>query len=220
MIEPLEKRYWETVTNAGEIKRPVTHPVVHFFSNQRIEYMKKYIDFSLIHAALDVGCGTGFSSFHFPSDVNLIGIDFSYRNLSLNPIMNKIQSSAYSLPFNSNSFDLVYGWDFLHHLDAPEKSILEMSRVTNKYLVIFEPNKNNPIQYIYALSNKNEKGTLKFNKKRLLELLDVIKFRLISCETVGWVFAGASPTFSLGMSERLPFSHPLGISAVMICEKT
>lgn len=220
MNEILEKRYWENVKRAGEVKRDARHPVVSFFASQRIEYMKKFIDFNNIKNALDIGCGTGFSAAHFPSSIDLIGMDFSLRNLIIAPIKTKIQASAYFLPLSSNTFDLVYGWDFLHHLDSPEKSVIEMARVTKKYLVLFEPNRDNPIQFLYAFSNKNERGTLKFNKNKLLEFLDIIKFKLIKCDTVGWTFAGATPTFTLGVNKRLPFSHRMGISTVLICERS
>jgi len=219
MKEILEKRYWENVKSAGEIKRDATHPVVTFFASQRIEYLKKFIDFNDIQNALDVGCGTGFSAVHFQSSIDLIGIDFSLRNLIIAPIKSKMQASAYCLPFSSNTFDLVYGWDFLHHLDSPEKSVIEMARVTKKYLVLFEPNSNNPIQFLYAFSNKNERGTLKFNKNKLLEFLDIIKFKLIKCDTVGWTFAGATPKYLLRLNKHLPFSNRMGISSVLICEK-
>ena len=220
MDELLEQKYWETVKRAGEIKREANHPVVAYFASQRIEYMKKFIDFTKIKDALDVGCGTGFSTLHFPKYIDLVGVDFSLRNLKLANIKSKIQASAYSLPFSSNAFDLVYGWDFLHHLDSPEKSVSEMARITKKYLVLFEPNRDNPVQFLYAFSNKNERGTLKFNKHKLLEFLDVIKFRLLQCDTIGWTFAGATPTFALKLIKHLPFSHKMGISNVLICEKS
>jgi len=218
--EKLEKDFWEDAKNIGEIKRPPNHPVVKFFSKQRIEYLKKYLDFNSIHSALDVGCGTGFSSYYLSSTMKLVGLDFSYRNLVLNPLKNKAQASAYLLPFQDKSFDLVYGWDLLHHLEYPEKSIQEMARVTRKYLVLFEPNRNNPIQLIYGLVNSQERGTLEFHKRKLLELITKINFRIIVCDSVGWVFAGASPTFSLGLAKHLSFSHKLGISVVIISEKT
>lgn len=220
MEEILEKRYWDTVKQRGILKRSVSHQVVEFFSNQRIEYMKKYIDFNSIETALDVGAGTGFSSFHFPSYIQLIDVDFSFRNLSINPSKRKVQASGYHLPFTSNCFDLVYCWDFLHHVENPEKAVTEMARVTKRYLVLFEPNRNNPIQYVYGHWNKNERGTLKFHKKRLLGFLNEIKFKLISCENVGWLFAGTCPTFTLSIGKYLPFTHKMGVSAVLICEKT
>ena len=202
MDEILEKDYWETVQNAGEVKRQASHQVVNFFSIQRIKYLTKYLDIKSISTALDVGSGTSFSSYYFPKPINLTSLDFSLRNLKLNPMKNKIQASAFKLPFSNNSFDLVYGWDFLHHLDNPTNAVFEMARVTKKYIVLFEPNRNNPIQFIYALLNKNERGTLKFNKKKLIELMNQINFKLITCETVGWIFAGASPTFSLNLCKH------------------
>ncbi len=219
MKELKEKYFWETVEKTGEIKRPANHPVVKFFSVQRIEYMKKFVDFDSIQSALDVGCGTGFSSAHFPKTIKITGLDFSMRNLRINPLQAKIQGSGYILPFSSNSFDLVYTWDFLHHLEDPEKAVEEMARVTKKYLVLFEPNRNNPIMFLYGLENKNERCLLPFNKKKLLGFLDKIGFNLISCEEVGWVFAGATPLFSLGIYKRLPFVYKFGISNVLICEK-
>jgi len=219
MDESAEKKYWENVENVGEVKRLPSHPVVKFFSNQRIEYMANYIDLKNIKNALDVGCGTGFSSFHFPKSINMTGIDFSFRNLVLNPLKNKIQASTYCLPFRSESFDLVYGWDFLHHLDSPLKAIFEMMRLTKKYLVLFEPNRNNPIQYLYGLLNVHERGTLEFNKKKLIELASTSGLKIIHSDSIGWVFAGASPNFSINIIKHLPFSHPLAISSVVICKK-
>jgi len=217
--ERLEKNYWETTNNLGEIKRHVTHPVVKFFSTQRIEYMKKFMNFNSVKSALDVGCGTGFSSFYFPSTVKVTGLDFAFRNLIINPLKNKVQASVYETPFKSNSFDLVFGWDFLHHLEYPEKSIMEMVRITRKYLVLFEPNRNNPIQFIYGLTNKNERGTLHIGKKNLLQILKNLNLKIIHSDSVGWIFAGASPIFSLRLIRYLPFSHRLGISYTIICKK-
>lgn len=219
MKEHLEKKYWDTADNLGEIKRSTTNSVVKLFNKQRIDYLSSYIDFASISNALDVGCGTGFSSINHPTHISITGIDFSIRNLRINPIQTKIQASSYNLPFTINSFDLVYGWDFLHHLENPEKAVKEMARVSKKFLVLFEPNRNNPIQFFYSFSNKNERGTLQFTKNKLLEFLNEINFKLISCETVGCIFAGATPEFLLPIFKSLPFKNKLGISTVLICKK-
>jgi len=219
MNEISEKKYWDSVNNAGEIKRDSDHPVVKFFSRQRFDYIQQFLDFNDIKNALDVGSGTGFSSYYLPSTIELTSIDFSLRLLHLNHSSNKIQTSAYNLPFSSESFDLVYGWDFLHHLDEPNIAIREMARVSKKYLILFEPNKNNPIQFLYAYSNKNERGTLNFDKNRMIKFLDDINFKIISCDTVGWTFAGATPSSLLNIIKYLPFSHKLGISIALICKK-
>jgi len=49
------------------------------------------------------------------------------------------------------------------------KVIAEMMRVTRKHLILFEPNRDNPIQYLYGLVNHQEQGTLKSSKKNLLK---------------------------------------------------
>ena len=219
MHEKLEKNYWETTTKAGIVKRTPTHPVVEFYCKQRIDYMKKFIDFDSIKTALDVGAGTGFNSYHFPSQIKKVNIDFSFNLLKRNLVKNKIQSSGYQLPFQSNSFDLVYCWNFLHHLDEPEKAVHEMARVTKNFLILIEPNSKNPIQFLFGLSNKQEHGTLQFNKKKLLTYLREIKFELIKCETIGWFFAGPTPTFFLPLLKKLPLVHKLGISNILICKK-
>lgn len=219
MDEKNEKKWWDTGMDMTETRRSPSHPVVEFYSSRRFDYMKKYIDMNSIKNALDVGCGTGFSSVHFPSFIPLTALDFSYFNLKINPIERKVQASAYRLPFHSNSFDLVYGWDFLHHLEEPEKAMMEMARVTKRYLAIFEPNRNNPVQCIWGLVRKHEHGTLKFNKKKLLNFLENVNFKLNSCDYVGWVFAGVFPKFSIKICKHLPFVHKLGTSTVIICEK-
>lgn len=219
MKEDKEKKYWELLEHKK--KRSVTHPVVNFYSNQRIDYMKKQLnDFKNIKTALDVGAGYGYSSYHLPKSIDTLALDFSFMNLIANPVKNKIQASALALPFNSNSFDLVFGWSFLHHLDQPEKAVTEMARVTKKYLMLLEPNRTNPVQFAFGLLHPMEHGTLKFTKQKLLGYLENIKFRLISCEATGWLFNGASPTFSLKIARHLPFVHRLGLVNIMICEKT
>ncbi len=219
MKEEKEKKYWEELEHKK--KRSVTHPVVDFYSNQRIDYMKKHLNnFNSIKTALDVGAGYGYSSYHMPSSIDTLALDFSFMNLISNPVKKKIQATALELPFRTNSFDLVFGWSFLHHLDEPEKAVAEMARVSKKYLVLLEPNRNNPVQFAFGVLHPMEHGTLKFTKQKLLRYLENIKFKLISCNATGWLFNGASPTFSLKIARHLPFVHRLGLVNIMICEKT
>lgn len=214
-----EKEYWDNVKERGITRRTPNNPVVRFFTDQRLEYIKKRIDFDSVKTCLDVGCGTGFSSSNFPKDKEVIGLDFSRRLLIQNPNKLKIQGSGMTLPFKSNSFDLVYGWEFLHHLDTPEKAVKEMARVTKKYLILFEPNRYNPAIFLYSLYLKSERKQLHYCKSKLLEFLEIIGFNLISCDSVGFVFAGSSPEFSLGVCKHLPFISRAGAFVSLICEK-
>ena len=219
MDEAAEKRYWDGVENAGEVKRRASHPVVARFAAQRMAYLGRFADLAAFSSALDVGGGTGFSSHHAPAHMDVTCADFSRRLLSSNPSGRRIQSSAYALPFAAGSFDLVYGWDFLHHLDRPSEAVREMSRVAKKHLAFFEPNARNPVQAAYAMSNRNERGTLAFGKKYMLGLAEEAGLDVVSCDTVGWIFAGATPAPLARILGRLPFAHPAGISVAMVCKK-
>ena len=218
MEEVLEKRYWDAVDNAGEVKRPATHGVVEFFARQRIAYAEA-AGISGIASALDVACGTGFSSHYMRDRADLTCVDFSARLIKINPSPSKLQASAYGLPFADGSFDFVYGWDFLHHLERPLEAVREMARVSRRHLAFFEPNGDNPVQFLYAFSNRNERGTLGFRKKRMLELASSAGLEVVSCDTVGWVFAGATPAWALGVLRRLPFVHAMGTSVALVCRK-
>lgn len=215
MKEALEKHYWDSVENAGEVRRPASHAVVEFFARQRMAYVERAA--GPVSSALDVACGTGFSSRHAQNDLTCV--DFSARLLRMNPSPSKLQASAYLLPFREGSFELVYGWDFLHHLERPLEAVREMARVSRKYLAFFEPNGRNPVQALYACSNRNERGTLGFRKSRMLGLADAAGLDVISCDTAGWVFAGATPPALLSIVGRLPFVHALGISVALVCRK-
>ncbi len=214
-----EKGYWDSEHNRGMYRRKANNPVVKFFSKQRFDYISSKIDVKSIESYLDVGCGTGFSTIHVPFTKNVVGVDFSFKNLKFTPLKNKIQGSGYNLPFKSNSFDIVTSWEFLHHLEEPEKALIEMSRITKKYLILFEPNKYNLGVILYSLYDRSERRQLEYSKKTLLRFLDLIKFKLIACESVGWVYAGSCPEFSLKICSRLPYINLTGVTVVLICEK-
>lgn len=218
-LEIDEKQYWDFTANPGMYRRSTQHPVVKFYAKQRFDYIKTKIDLDSIQNCLDIGAGTGFSSAHFPNQDILTCVDFSFRNLMLNTTKSKIQASAYSLPFKFDSFDLVYGWEFLHHLAEPEKAVSEMARVTKKFLVLFEPNRMNPALIVFSIYDKRERRLLQYNKNKMREFIKNIGFEMISCESVGWVFAGATPTFSLKICKKLPYVNRFGGAWALLCKK-
>jgi ubiquinone/menaquinone biosynthesis C-methylase UbiE len=218
-IESVEKQYWDSTEHTGMQKRDVNHTVIEFYAKQRFDYIQTKIPLNSIQSCLDIGAGTGFSSIHFPNPEIITSSDYSYRNLKMNPSKNKIQASAYSLPFDSNSFDLVYGWEFLHHLDEPEKAVSEMSRVSKKFLILFEPNSINPALIALAAVRKEERRILQYNRKKMIKLVNSLNYDIISCESVGWIFTGVTPIFSLKLFGKLPFVHKFGVAWALICKK-
>lgn len=82
---------------------------------------------------LDVGCGTGRHLTLFDRSNKLCGIDQSPEMLSVaqqaNPTATLQVSSAEALPFESNTFDLVYSIRVLQHIRNQKQAVKEMIRV-------------------------------------------------------------------------------------------
>lgn len=96
--------------------------------------------FPLIHSLLDIGCGAGkiMLNLKLAGVVEKIyGIDISLgmlkesrnnaRNLKINAHF--LQGNAETLPFRDNSFDMVIGHAFLHHIPEFERVFSEAHRI-------------------------------------------------------------------------------------------
>jgi len=208
--------HWEEFTN----KRKFSHPVVAFFGIQRFQYISKFIQMNEIKNALDVASGLGWSSAHIPKHIPTTVTDFSLNQIKHNPKKDKVICISTQLPFNDRSFSLVYGWEFLHHVSDPYKTVKEMSRIAKNYLVLIEPNRNNVGHFFYGIVRKHERGTLRYHKDMMYKLVRNINFEIVTCKTVGWTFAGSTPQFLLPLIKKLPYELPLvGTSNIMICKR-
>lgn len=85
---------------------------------------------------LDVGCGAGFLTNYLALSFSSVsGLDASISSLETAKVkdstkkVNYIEGSAYQLPFEDNSQDVVCAMDFLEHVERPEDVVLECSRV-------------------------------------------------------------------------------------------
>ena len=82
--------------------------------------------------------------------------------LALNPVKKTLLMDAADLRFHDDSFDVVFCHALLHHVKNMDRVVLEMRRVSRKYVVILEPNVLNPLMFLFAASKKEERGALKF----------------------------------------------------------
>ncbi len=96
---------------------------------------------------LDVGCGEGFTLAKLKEagiGKRLEGIEYNKRAIALgkkeNPAIKITQGSIYELPYKSNVFDLVLCTEVLEHMDDSKKALMELVRVSNKYLLLSVPN--------------------------------------------------------------------------------
>lgn len=216
-MSQLQKVFWNKEHNFREY----THPIVRYFSTQRINFLGQFIKLDSRSNILDVGAGEGFSSYYLQQiSKDVFATDFSRKMLIKNPVVKKIISDAYALPFRSNSFDMVCAWEVFHHLDNCKNAAEEITRVSKKYICIFEVNRNNPIQFFYGLANKEHRGVLKFSSGYLLRLFGE-RVRIIKYATTGVIFPNKTPLFLFPILTKIPFALPFfGISNFIICEKT
>lgn len=215
-----QKQFWSVNKNA----RGFDHPVVEFFARQRIDYLKRYVDLTKVDTAFDVGCGDGFATHYLAEDIELIeGGDISEFMLENNPIDQRLLKviDAENLELPDDSYDLVYLWEVLHHLKNPGRAVQEMGRVSRRYVVVFEPNRANVLQFLFGLLNQEERGTLRSSKSYLEGLVRQADLEIIASHYCGKIPPNKTPKWLFNIVKRLPFTsnRVTGISVAVIAQK-
>lgn len=214
-MNQLQKNFWSREHNFREY----THPVVRHFSTQRVDFLNKFIKAGEVKSILDVGAGEGFSSFYLQEICpEVVAVDSSAKMLGKNPVNKRIIADACFLPFRSDSFDMVCAWEVFHHLDDHTVAAEEIIRVAKRYICIFEVNRDNPVQFLYALLNREHRLAIKFTMKYLIEIFGK-KTRIIKHTSTGVIFPNKTPAFIFPFLKNIPFRVPFGISNFIVCEK-
>ena len=130
-----------------------------------------------------------------------------------------IQADIQHLPFPSNTFDLVYRWEVLHHSWNPLPFVQEMAIVSRKRVVIFEPSRYHPVQLSLALFQKEHRPILRFLKSFLKRLAHEAGLEILVLKRVGWIFPNKTPKFLFPLLRLLPVENPVGISYFMVAYK-
>jgi SAM-dependent methyltransferase len=92
--------------------------------------------------ALDVGCGPGYVMEVVREELAVKGIDLDTDMVSActSRGLDVAQGSAYDLPYEDGSFDVVYCTFLMMWLDDPRRAISEMTRVSRRFvLCLAEP---------------------------------------------------------------------------------
>lgn len=122
-------------------------------------------------SVLDLGCGPGgFLLATAPLCGKIIGADItpSFVDEAQAAVAAIASASAQAiepgiLPFPDASFDRVIMVDTIHHLEHADETMREVHRVLKPggTLLVFEPNKKNPLLWLMCLLDKNEHGLLR-----------------------------------------------------------
>lgn len=99
-------------------------------------------------AVIDVGCGEGRTllTFREKGFINSIGLDFAEESLmicrgkGLRLGKDIFKREAAKTGFREKEFSLVFSEGLLEHFKKPEEIIWEMARISNRYILIIQPN--------------------------------------------------------------------------------
>ena len=106
-------------------------------------------------SALDVGCGPGFvmEKLIRLMDVKGVDIDEDMVSMAVARGLDVIKGRAEDLPYEDNSFDVVYCSFLLLWLSDPKRALEEMKRVSRKWVIcLAEPDYGGRLDYPKELS--------------------------------------------------------------------
>lgn len=127
--------------------------------------------------------------------------------------------NANDLKFEDNSFDVVFCNALLHHVESIAEVIQEMKRVSRKYVIILEPNRNNPLMFLFSLLVKEERKALKFSLSYLTNVISCNGLHVVASFSYGMIVPNKTPTFFLPLVKLFDFKQPLGMTNFIIAEK-
>ncbi|CAD6492623.1 MAG: Ubiquinone/menaquinone biosynthesis C-methyltransferase UbiE [Candidatus Argoarchaeum ethanivorans] len=168
---------------------------------------------------LDVGCGNGFFTYYFSKLAYTVGIDYSRYMLSINPCDLLIQGSALQLPFKTNSFDLIFCSNLLHHVEDPESVVSEMKRVSKKFVILSEPNRNNPLMALFSVLVREERGQLKFSLSYLKKVAISSGLNILDACSLGSVVPNKTPLFLLELFKKIDKKSVVGFYSIVLAHK-
>tara|TARA_B100000315_G_scaffold8245_1_gene8155 strand:- start:8869 stop:9546 length:678 start_codon:yes stop_codon:yes gene_type:complete len=213
-----QKVFWN---NKRERRKP-DHPVIQAFVEPKIRCIEETIkkrSLSKRLSLLDIGCGNGFFTYYFERIYDTTALDFSIYMLKNNHCHKRIYGSATTLPFSDGSFDITFCSNLLHHLDNHEDAVLEMKRVSRKYLVLSEPNRNNPLMFLFGLLKKEERGTIRFSLEYMKKLMNTAGLNLILITSIGAILPNKTPKFALPVLKKFDSQFPCAFYNIAISEK-
>ena len=204
------------------------------FVRQRIDNLFQTLFTDNIENLLDVGCGTGFY-FSALSEYtkNIFGIDVSSFILkeSKKMVEEKNLKNVYFglsisevLPFRDNSFDCVFIFAVLHHLQNVDKTIAEAHRVLKKNgkCIVIEPNILNPAMFLFLCFKKHERGILSLSRFTLEKKFQKL-FKKIHTVPTTFQVSFTDPVSNMILSSLESLPRPLldylAIHYVLIAEK-
>lgn len=201
-FQQIQNDYW----NKDQSKRRTPfHPCVRALFEPRANYLYNITNHEKA-SILEIGAGNGYLSVYLEENFNDVLVsDLSEEMLKHNPCKNKLKASATDLPLDDNSFDIVTCSHLLHHLSDCDKihALNEMRRVSRNKVVVYEPYRNNPFNFLFGLIVKEERESLKFSKTYLKKLFMNTGMRIENTRIEGCILPNKAPNFWIPIGKYL-----------------
>lgn len=212
-----QKKYWER--KKLDERRGAQHPVVEAYVLPKIEEIRKYVEITPRLRLLDIGCGNGFFAYYLEKLCDLYGVDYSFKMLRMNPIKKKSIMDVNQMGFKEGSFDIVFCHALLHHVEDIDQVVREMGRVSKKYVIILEPNRNNPLMFLFSLALKEERKALRFSPAYLNRVARKNGLTIKASFSFGMCTPNKIPVCLLPLVNRFNFRQPWGMTNFIIAQK-
>ncbi len=190
-----QSEYWRRAPGG---RRPPDHPAVRALFEPRAEDLAELVPDAASASVLDVGCGNGFLTYYLASCFGrVVGVDNSPAMLGANPCEHRVCATAQALPFDDLSFDLVVASHLLHHLEEDDRreGVREMARIARTALILYEPNRNNPLMFLFGLLKPEERFSLAFSPGHLRSLAAESGFPRAKIRVEGLTVPNKAPAF-------------------------
>lgn len=201
-FQRLQNDYWNKDHSK---RRSPFHPCVRALFEPRAKYLYNITNHEKA-SILEIGAGNGYLSAYLEENFNDVLVsDLSEEMLKHNPCKNKLKASATDLPLDDNSFDIVTCSHLLHHLSDCDKiqALNEMKRVSRNKVVVYEPYRNNPFNFLFGLIVKEERESLKFSKTYLNKLFINTGMKIENTRIEGCILPNKAPKFWIPLGKFL-----------------
>ena len=210
-----QSRYWVE----GIRYRAARDPVAVAYARPKCDLIARCTGLPAGATVLDVGTGNGTLFYSLAERYECWGVDTSAHLLAGHCAPGRVQrASAYALPYRDRSVDLAVESCVLHHVSRPEGVVLEMARVARRALALIEPNMVNPLSLAFHALVPEERGALRFSRRRLRALIPP-GFTVHFAGAAGLVYPNRTPRWLAPLLERMDRPWPLGNVNVVIATR-
>jgi SAM-dependent methyltransferase len=192
-------------------------PAAEAFARPKLEWLVDRLGAGPDPTVLDVGAGNGMFTWWWAQRVSRVeGVELAENMIERSPCGHLLrQGDAYELPFESESFDVVFAGNMLHHLERPTDALREMTRVARFGVGICEGNRNHLPMAAFGVISSACRGVLQYSKRYLRRLAEEAGLEVVGLTAHGFVYENRSPRVSLPVARRLEQVLPGGAYLLM-----